>query len=159
MNSSVAGMPGLAGRPRLRLAPAAFTVNVNATGSCRASLGVHGRLGAKAGELLSGVLSSQLAANRRFVRVDMGGLTSADPEVIATLLQCHARFLTAHGSVIFTNVSRQAASLFTTNGADQVLLTTTASADQTWSGPRLQAASPVTDSGQPVTDLARPASS
>lgn len=94
-------------------------VRVDAT---RAVLQAYGVLDVAAAERLSTVVLDQLAAGRRFVRLDVSGLRTSDRAALMTVVRVHRTFLDARGTLILTGVGPQLAQLLRRTDLDRTLL-------------------------------------
>ena len=99
-----------------------FEVTVVRADATRAVLQAYGVLDVAAAERLSAVVLGQLAAGRRFVRLDVSGLRMPDRAALMTLVRAHKTFLDARGTLILTGVGPQLAHLLRRTDLDRTLL-------------------------------------
>jgi anti-anti-sigma regulatory factor len=70
----------------------------------RASLGATGALDSAAAGVLAGAVNEHIVAHRRYVRLDLSGVTSVDDAAVAVLAEIHSRLLAERGTLILTGV-------------------------------------------------------
>ena len=102
--------------------PPSFEV-VRVSGS-RASLRAAGELDLAAVEGLSSILAAQLAAGRRFIRLDLSAVTFIDCSCLGVLVAAHHRLRGTRGQLLLTDVSGPVVRLLDLTGMAAVLLTT-----------------------------------
>lgn len=78
-----------------------LTLKFDAT---RASLGATGALNAAIAGVLAVAVDEHMVAHRRYVRLDLSGVTSVDDAAVAVLAGIHDRVLAERGTLIFTRV-------------------------------------------------------
>lgn len=86
-------------------APDGFSVHTTNSDSLRANIRVSGHLSDGAAAVLAGVIESHLRANRRFLRVHVGGVRSLAPAAIDAIVRAHDRLLARRGTMILTGVT------------------------------------------------------
>src|SRR5436309_1813624 len=92
--------------------------------SCRARLRVSGELDLASAGVLADALEGQLAAGRRYLRVDLSQLRFCDAAGLAVLERGHQRVLAAHGTLLLTGVGARLARLLSLTGLDALLMVT-----------------------------------
>jgi anti-sigma B factor antagonist len=118
--------------------PAARTAAVNATGdaspqptfevietaadSTRATIQLLGEMDLATADLLTAALDRQLAAGRRFIRLDVSGLRFMDCAGLHALLSAHNRFLAARGTLVLMGVGTRIARLLSLTHLEGALL-------------------------------------
>ena len=80
----------------------AVTLKFDAT---RVSLHATGELNLGAASVLSAVTDKHIAAHRRYVRLDLSGVSSVDGAAIEVLAEIHSRLLAERGTLILTGVN------------------------------------------------------
>jgi len=80
---------------------AAVTLKFDAT---RASLGATGALNSGTAGVLAVAVNEHIVAHRRYVRLDLSGVTSVDNAAVAVLAGIHSRLLAERGTLILTGV-------------------------------------------------------
>lgn len=78
-------------------------------------------------DLLARQLKEHETAGRRFVRLDVGGVSFLDCTCLGVLATAHHQFLAAHGTLVLTGVTPRIMRLLSLTRLDQVLLTTSTS--------------------------------
>lgn len=96
---------------------AAVTVKFDAT---RASLAATGTLNAGTAGVLAVAVNEHIVAHRRYVRLDLSGVTSVDDAAVAVLAEIHSRLLAERGTLILTGVDSWLEIVLA--GADRALL-------------------------------------
>jgi anti-anti-sigma regulatory factor len=81
-----------------------FDVRTVAVDGSRAAVRVTGELSAACGFVLAEVLEGHLRAGRRFVRLNLSGVETADRAAGAALHRVHRAFLDRRGTLILTGV-------------------------------------------------------
>jgi anti-anti-sigma factor len=104
--------------------------------STRASVCVTGGLHGGTAQLLEAVLGDHLEAGRRYVRLDVSGLSHIDTVGLRVLLDAHHRYLTNRGTLVLTGIRPPTVRLLRSHGLDNVLLYTTAQCDNFIGPPR-----------------------
>jgi len=98
-------------------------ITTTATDGLRAELAVHGELDMATVGLLIHALCDQLRAGRRFVRLDMSGLSFLGGRGLAALVTAHNAFLAKRGMLTLSGVTAPAQRLLTLTHLDEVLFT------------------------------------
>ena len=70
----------------------------------RASLGATGALNSATAGVLAVAVNEHIDAQRRFVRLDVSGVTSVDDAAVTVLAGIHSRLLAERGTLILTGV-------------------------------------------------------
>jgi anti-anti-sigma factor len=96
-------------------------VRVLATDATRAAAELHGEMDLAAADLLAKVLDNQLAAGRRFVRLDLSRLEFLDGAGLDVLINAHDRLLAARGMLTLTGLAPRIARLLRITHLDQAL--------------------------------------
>lgn len=114
-------------RPAVRVAISSsddctFEVIVTAIEDTRATVQLHGEMDVSTAEVLTAVLDSQLAAGRRFVRLDLSGLAFLDCAGLRVLAGAHSRFLDVGGTLLLTGIGNRIARLLSITHLDEELL-------------------------------------
>lgn len=78
-------------------------VTLNSDAS-RARLGVTGALDIATAGLVAVAVNEHVVAHRRYLRLDLSGVTSVDDAAVAVLAEIHARVLAERGTLILTRV-------------------------------------------------------
>src|SRR3954465_7717932 len=99
-----------------------FTVTTTRCDHIRAHIEVRGGPDSAAAEILQAVLDGHIRAGRLYLRVDMGGATTADQPSLQVLSSVHHRLLAARGTLIITAVSRALAQVLATVDASLLVL-------------------------------------
>jgi anti-anti-sigma regulatory factor len=82
-----------------------FEVTVLRADQVHAELQAQGRLDLSTVDRLTAVLETLLSWQRRHVRLDLAGVTVADPHCLRPLVRVHDMFLAEHGLLVLTSVS------------------------------------------------------
>jgi anti-anti-sigma factor len=82
-----------------------------------------GELDAAAAEPLARMLEEQCAAGNCFARLDLAEVDFLDPAALCVLVDSHAQFLAAGGTLVLTGVGPQIAGLLRRAGLDRMLFT------------------------------------
>lgn len=112
--------------PALRVANR-FGLSVACLDAHRASLTASGELDLAAACDLSQMIATHCAAGRRYVRLDLSGVTFMDCTCLGVLVAAHFRLLAANGNLILTGVMPPVSTLFFLTGLDHTLLATAGS--------------------------------
>lgn len=97
--------------------------------STRANIKVVGELDLATAPPLWAVLQGHLAAGRRFVRLDMSGVTFLDATALTGITRAHQDLLAARGTLVITGVRARVARVLRLTGLDEVLFIGGARAD------------------------------
>lgn len=89
--------------------------------AARANITVVGDLDLATAAPLWAVLQGHLAAGRRFVRLDMSGVTFLDATALSGITRAHQDFLAARGTLVITGVRTRVARVLRLTGLDEVL--------------------------------------
>lgn len=106
-----------------------FELSVVDRGWRRASLSAAGELDLAAADVLALLLTQQVEAGRRFVRLDMSAVTFLDCACLEVLVSAHHRYIAAHGTIVLTGVGAPVTRLLKLTGLDGTLFTTAAVTD------------------------------
>lgn len=87
----------------------------------RAAICAVGEFDLAARPALVGVLRQQQSAGRRFVRLDLSGVTFLDCTCLGVLVEFHHSLLELHGLLILTGVGTHVARLLTVTDLDSTL--------------------------------------
>ncbi len=87
----------------------------------RADIKVTGELDAATAAPLWAVLQSHLAAGRRFLRLDLSGVTFLDATVLSGITRAHQDLLQCRGTLVITGVRALVAKVLRMTGLDEVL--------------------------------------
>jgi anti-anti-sigma factor len=98
-----------------------FDLTVVDLGPMRAAICAFGELDLAARPALAEGLQQQQDAGRRFVRLDLSGVTFLDCSCLGVLVAFHHRFLELHGLLILTGVNAHVARLLTLIGLHDTL--------------------------------------
>ncbi len=93
------------------------------------SVRVDGELDIATRGILADALADQLRRGRRYVRLDLSGLSFCDCAGLNVFVHAHHRFLAAHGTLVLTGVGPRIHRLLTITGLDDVLLCAAATPD------------------------------
>jgi anti-sigma B factor antagonist len=99
-----------------------LTLTVSKTDELRANIRLAGDLDIASARLMVAALEHELDLGRRYVRLDMSGLSFVDSHGIAALVETHWRFLERRGTVVIIGAPRRARRLMELTGTDTVLL-------------------------------------
>lgn len=94
------------------------TVDLDATS---ALVRVGGELDLATSAPLWAVLDSHLRAGRRFIRLDMSGVTFLDATALSGIVSVHERLLAARGTLVVNGVRSLVARVLRMTGLDEVL--------------------------------------
>jgi anti-anti-sigma factor len=86
-------------------ANSAFDVRTTRCDATRANLHVSGYLNRDGAAVLAQVIDGHLRANRRFLRLHIGGVRGFDDAAIAVIAAAHDQLLSRRGTMILTSVS------------------------------------------------------
>jgi anti-sigma B factor antagonist len=100
----------------------------------RANLRLVGELDLASADVLSTAMDDQLAAGRRYVRLDISRLEFLDTAGVAVLTDVHSAFRQVRGTVILTGATPRTRRLLRLVAVDQVLLV---AAEHAEAGPAL----------------------
>lgn len=87
----------------------------------RALVRVRGEIDRTTAAALSAVLQGHLAAGRRFLRLDLSGVTVLDPGALSGLTRIHQEILGNRGTLVITGVRSLVARVLRVTGLDQQL--------------------------------------
>lgn len=87
----------------------------------RANIKVVGELDLATAAPLWAVLQGHLAAGRRFIRLDMSGVTFLDATALSGITRAHRDLLAARGTLVITGVRARVARVLRLTGLDEVL--------------------------------------
>lgn len=119
-----------------------LVISVVGEGADRGSLRVSGELDLASAATLADALTAQLRAGRRFVRLDLSGLTFCDCSGLGVFVHAHHAFLDVRGALILTAARRAITRLLAITALDYVLLTVAEPATAAPQGPRCGTAIP-----------------
>ncbi len=102
------------------------TVRCDAT---RAIIKVTGELDLTTAAPLWAVLQSHLAAGRRFLRLDLSGVTFLDATALSGITLAHQKLLASRGTLVITGVRSLVARVLRMTGLDEVLFVSGPRAD------------------------------
>jgi anti-anti-sigma factor len=91
-------------------------------GAHRASVYLCGELDLASAELLTAVLSNQLATGHRYLSLDLSRVGLLDTAGLDALRHAHHRFLDARGTLVLTHPGPRITRLLNLTGLDQTLL-------------------------------------
>jgi anti-anti-sigma factor len=103
----------------------------------RALIKVAGELDIGTSAPLWAVLQGHLAAGRRFLRLDLSGVTFLDATVLGGITRAHQDALGRRGTLVITGVQPLIARMFELTGLDEVLFVGGPRADHDLEGPRV----------------------
>lgn len=95
----------------------------------RALIKVIGELDLSTAAPLWAVLQSHLAAGRRFLRLDLSGVTFLDATVLSGITRTHKELLSRRGTLVITGVRALVSRVLRMTGMDQVLFVSGPRAD------------------------------
>jgi anti-sigma B factor antagonist len=87
----------------------------------RALIKVNGELDLSTAAPLWAVLESHLAAGRRFLRLDLSGVTFLDATALTGITRAHKELLARRGTLVVTGVRSLVGRVLRVTGMDQVL--------------------------------------
>ena len=87
----------------------------------RALIKVNGELDLSTAAPLWAVLQSHLAAGRRFLRLDLSGVTFLDATVLTGITRAHQDLLARRGTLVITGVRALVSRVLRMTGLDEVL--------------------------------------
>jgi anti-anti-sigma factor len=87
----------------------------------RALIKVNGELDLSTAAPLWAVLQSHLAAGRRFLRLDLSGVTFLDATVLSGITRAHKDLLARRGTLVITGVRALVSRVLRMTGMDEVL--------------------------------------
>jgi anti-anti-sigma factor len=99
-----------------------LTLTISKSEALRASVRVAGELDLASARLLEAALEHQLDLGRRYVRLDLSGLSFLDATGLGAILDAHWAYLNRGGTLILTGVGRQVRRLVQLTETDGVLL-------------------------------------
>lgn len=108
------------------------TVRFNQTG---ALIKVNGELDLSTAAPLWAVLQSHLAAGRRFLRLDLSGVTFLDATVLTGITRAHQELLARRGTLVITGVRALVSRVLGMTGLDEVLFVSGPRADDDYTTP------------------------
>ena len=106
-----------------------FEVMARARDSRHVTLVLRGEFDLTAAALFTAVVTHHCRAGRRFVRVDLSGVTLLDSTALRAIVAAHNELLANHGQLTLTRLSPRAARLLQITGLDSALRVTTMPAD------------------------------
>jgi anti-anti-sigma factor len=95
----------------------------------RASIKVHGELDLSTAAPLWAVLDGHLAAGRRFLRLDLSGVTFLDATALSGITRTHKALLARRGTLVVTGVRARVGRVLRMTGLDEVLFVSGPRAD------------------------------
>jgi anti-sigma B factor antagonist len=101
--------------------PDYFVLATTACDATHARLEAFGELDLISRAELQDALAYHLRRGRRFVSVDLAGLTFLDAAGIGAFVAAHQRFLEAHGQLVFRNAPQRVLQLLGLVGVEQEL--------------------------------------
>jgi anti-sigma B factor antagonist len=116
---------GAVGRPEAS-SMSVQTVRFDAT---RALIKVNGELDLSTAAPLWAVLDSHLGAGRRFLRLDLSGVTFLDTTALSGITRTHQELLARRGTLVMTGVRSLVGRVLRVTGLDEVLLVSGPRAD------------------------------
>jgi anti-anti-sigma factor len=115
--------------PHLREAPSGqcwagfgLTLTVSKSDELRANIRLAGDLDLASARLMVAALEHELDLGRRYVRLDLSGLSFIDSHGVAALVDTHWRFLHRRGTVVIIGATAAARRLMAVTQTDSVLL-------------------------------------
>jgi anti-sigma B factor antagonist len=87
----------------------------------RASVTVGGELDVTTAAPLWAVLQGHLAAGRRFVRLDLSGVTFIDATALTGITRAHEEFLAGRGTLVISGVRPPVARVLRMTALDEIL--------------------------------------
>jgi anti-sigma B factor antagonist len=108
------------------------TVRFDQTG---ALIKVNGELDLSTAAPLWAVLQSHLAAGRRFLRLDLSGVTFLDATVLTGITRAHQELLARRGTLVITGVRALVSRVLRMTGLDEVLFVSGPRADDDYTTP------------------------
>lgn len=106
------------GTPRTGTAMSVETIRFD---RLRAHVRAEGEIDISTAAPLWAVLDGHLAAGRRFLRLDVGGVTFLDASGLSGVTQVHRDALAKRGTLVLTGVHTHVAKLLRLTGLDDVL--------------------------------------
>jgi anti-sigma B factor antagonist len=113
----------------------------------RALIRVTGELDVGTSPPLWAVLRGHLDAGRRFLRVDLSGVTFLDASVLGGITEAHHQALARRGTLVITGVRSLVARVLHVTGLDEVLFVGGSRADHDVQEPRAFGGGPVAATG------------
>ena len=99
-----------------------LTLTVTKSDELRANVRLAGDLDVASARLLAAALEHELAAGRRYLRLDLSGLSFLDTAGVTALADMHWAFLGRRGTIIIVGIRPRARRLLALTGMDEVLL-------------------------------------
>ena len=99
-----------------------LTLTVTKSDDLRANVRLAGDLDLASARLLIAALEHELDCGRRYLRLDLSGLSFLDSAGVAALVDVHWAFLERRGTVIIIGIRPRARRLLSLTGTDRVLL-------------------------------------
>lgn len=92
-----------------------------ATDAARACVQISGELDAALAPRLAAELSAHLQAGRRYLRLELSGVTFIDTSALSVVLAAHNELLRERGTLVLTGVRRPVSRLLELTELDRVL--------------------------------------
>lgn len=108
-----------------------LSVQVTRADRYRANLQLSGALVGASAALLAALIENQVQAGRRFLRIDVGGLSDVDRAGAAAFEDAHHRLLSRRGTCILTGATSLVMRVLADAGLDRELFVLAPSADGT----------------------------
>jgi len=108
-----------------------FAVSVTAVASERSVMRLRGELDLASAPALAGIVEEQAVAGRRFLELELSGVTFCDAAGLGALAAAHVRLKNAGGRLVLRRPSRCLRRLLQLTHLDEVLLIEPARAGQT----------------------------
>ena len=99
-----------------------FEVTATVTDATNATVHLRGEMDMATAELVTAVLDSELAAGRRFIRLDLSGLNFLDCAGLRALVCAHNQILAARGTLVLAGAGARIERLLAITHLDEVLL-------------------------------------
>jgi anti-anti-sigma factor len=99
-----------------------LTLTVTKSDELRASVRLAGDLDLASSRLVMAALEHELNCGRRYLRLDLSGLSFLDSAGVTALVEVHWAFLQRRGTVIIVGISPRARQLLALTGTDEILL-------------------------------------
>lgn len=98
-----------------------FEVMVRARGRRHVTLALRGEFDLAAATLFAAVVTHHCRAGRRFVDIDMSGVTLLDSTALRAIVAAHNELLANHGQLTLRSISPRVARLLQITGLDSAL--------------------------------------
>jgi anti-anti-sigma factor len=99
-----------------------LTLTVTKSDALRANVRLAGDLDLASARLLTAALEHEIDSGRRYLRLDLSGVSFLDSSGLESLVAAHWMFLERRGTLILLGLTRTARRLVELTGTDRVLL-------------------------------------